>query len=126
MTVQSGMGVQLDISEITKESLQNAISEILGDERYTQAARLRSRNFQDQKEKPIERALWWIDFIARSPDVSFLRNQKLERMNYFTKHSIDVIVFLTILFLLILFGIKHAVCRCFKGRKSGQSKVKVN
>lgn len=127
--VKSGMALQLDIRKIDKQSLKATISELLDNTKYTDAAQLRSRNFQDQKEKPIERALWWVDYIARNEDVSFLKSATLAKLNYVTKHSIDVIAFLTIAFLGIISGAIKLICLVFchsKKNNKGAKKTKIN
>lgn len=93
------MALKLDIKSITKEKLQSAITELLTNESYAEAAKTRSMKFQDQMETPMERALWWVDYIARSEDVSFHRHHKM-----FSKYSIDSIAFLTLLLVSIIFG----------------------
>lgn len=125
--VKSGMALQMDIRTIDKESLVATITELLTNNKYSEAAKLRSRNFQDQKEKPLERALWWIDYVARNPDVSFLRSAKLERMNYIYKHSIDVIAFLTICMLGVVLAVVKVIriLFCLSGKKESR-KVKLN
>lgn len=121
------MALELDIRTIDKKTLQATISELLNNKKYTDAARLRSKNFQDQKEKPIERALWWVDYVARNPDVSFLKSPKLARMNYITKHSIDVIAVLTAILLAMILGTLKVVCIiCKKRRSMTNRKVKRN
>lgn len=121
------MALKLDIRTIDQITLAKTIKELLTNKKYTSAAQLRSRNFQDQKEKPMERALWWIDYVARNPDVSFLRSAKLDTMNYFYKHSIDVIAFLTLAFMGVLLAIaKIIICLICRSTKSQNIKVKSN
>lgn len=127
--VKSGMALNLDIRTIDQITLAKTIKELLTNKKYMEAAQLRSRNFQDQKEKPMERALWWIDYVARNPDVSFLRSSMLDKMNYFYKHSIDVIAFLTLAFLGVLWAIaKIIICLICRSTniKSRNIKVKSN
>lgn len=87
----------MDIWTIEKDQLQNALTELLYQDHYRKAAQARSIILRDQMETPMERALWWIDFVARSPDVSFLKSKQLQEMSYIAKHSIDVVAFLSIL-----------------------------
>ena len=124
------MALELNVRTVDKETLQRTISELLTNKKYTEAAQLRSRNFQDQKETPMERALWWVDYIVRNPDVSFLQNAKLKRQNYVVKHSIDVIAFLVVVLVGAFLAVAKLICFifCSKTRKSrtGGDKKKTN
>lgn len=70
---------------------------MLTNPKYKLNAQLRSKNFQDQKEHPLERAIWWIDYLLRNPDISFLKHPELAKINVCIKHSIDIIAFLLVL-----------------------------
>lgn len=121
------MALELDIRKINTKDLKETIAELLENKKYSNAAKLRSRNFQDQKETPVERAMWWVDFVARNDDISFLKNAKLKRMNYIAKHSIDVVVVLTLIGVVVVLGLAKIVCVISKWRrgKSG-GKWKIN
>lgn len=125
MSVKKGIALQLNIKKLDKDTLKATILELLENKKYIEAAQLRSINFRDQKEKPIERALWWVDFIARNSDVSFLKSAKLDHMNYFVKHSVDVVAFLTVFVLLFIFGTLKIVCIVSNYLKKRGKKVKV-
>lgn len=62
--------------------------------KYRENAQLRSTNFRDQKEGPLERAMWWIDYVLRNRDISFLKHPTLPQQSVFVKHSFDIIAFL--------------------------------
>lgn len=122
--VKSGMGLKLDIRYIKKEELKSTLIELLTNKVFTEKAQLMSWNFRDQPETPMERALWWIAYVLRNPDVSFLQSKPLKEMNYILKHSIDVIAFLTVVLLLILILIvKLSICLLRK--KNPQEKRKL-
>lgn len=125
MSVKKGIALQLNIKKLDKDTLKATILELLENKKYIEAAQLRSINFRDQKEKPIERALWWVDFIARNSDVSFLKSAKLDHMNYFVKHSVDVVAFLTVFVLLFIFGTLKIICLVSNYMKKRGKKVKV-
>lgn len=123
--VKSGMALKLDLKSIEKDTLKDTISELLQNQKYTEAAQLRSNNFRDQMESPMERALWWVDFVARNPDVSFLRSQTLEQMNYLVKYSIDVIALLTTLLLILLWTVVKTILWVLS-IGGAKAKVKIN
>lgn len=124
--MKCGIAIQFDIKSCDKKQFKSAVMGLLNNEKYLNAVQWRSKNFQDQKEKPIERALWWIDYVARNPDVSFLKSTKLQKMNYFHKHSIDVIVVLTILILVIVLGMAKCTWMVVMTTKRGKDKMKLN
>lgn len=121
--VDSGMALQLNLLDVKSESFKRSLLELLNNKVYTEKAKLRSRIFRDQPEKPIERALWWIDYVIRNPEISFLKSSKLESMSIFVKQSCDVIAFLVIVGLTIL--IVFAKLGCFLLRKRSQNKTKL-
>lgn len=123
--VKSGMAWKLDLKSIEKDTLKDTISELVQNQKYTEAAQLRSNNFRDQMESPMERALWWVDFVARNPDVSFLRSQTLEQMNYLVKYSIDVIALLTTLLLILLWTVVKTILWVLS-IGGAKAKVKIN
>lgn len=120
------MALQVDIHNLKKEELLHSLTELLNNKTFAEAAQLRSRNFQDQKEKPLERALWWIDFIARNPDVSFMKNSKLKDMNFIVKQSIDVIAFLSFVVLAMIIIFVKILCCLICSTKKSQTKLKKN
>jgi hypothetical protein len=52
-----------------------------------------SKQFQDQSERPLERAVWWTEFILRNPNATHLRSPTLDLGN-FTSNSYDILVFI--------------------------------
>lgn len=119
------MALQLDIINIDKESMKKSIRQLLTDTRFAEKAKDRSRAFRDQPEKPLERALWYFDYIVRNPDVSFLKSEKLQRMNMFVKHSFDVIAFLVIIATILLLVLIKVTCVVLRKTKKGtNNKVK--
>ncbi|GAB0089114.1 hypothetical protein DMENIID0001_036040 [Sergentomyia squamirostris] len=102
-SVEIGVALTVDLANINAEALQDSIHQVLQNSSFYEKARIRSRLFRDQSETPLERAIWWCEYILRNPDVSFLRSGSLD-LNILQRHSIDVIAFLTIVTLsLIIF-----------------------
>lgn len=91
------MALNLDLKSINRKTFTEAMLEMLTNSSYRRNAQLRSKNFQDQKEHPLQRAMWWIDYVLRNQDISFLKHPSLAQLNVCTKHSIDIIAFLVVL-----------------------------
>ncbi|KAL4716805.1 hypothetical protein ACJJTC_001961 [Scirpophaga incertulas] len=102
--VKHGIGLHISLSSITEESFLNAVTDIINNDRYRQnIIRLRSYML-DEPMKPIDRALWWIDYVThhgakhlRSPsaNLSFVQYYELELICYL------VVVTLLLIFLII-------------------------
>lgn len=120
--VKTGMALKLKIADLEKEEFKETILTLLNDKKFKEKAQLMSRNYRDQPQTPMERAMWWVDYVVRNPDVSFLKNPKLMEMNYLVKHSVDVCAFVTaIIVVVLLLSVKLCVILF---RRRGSKKVK--
>uniref|UniRef100_A0A182PSE1 UDP-glycosyltransferases domain-containing protein n=1 Tax=Anopheles epiroticus TaxID=199890 RepID=A0A182PSE1_9DIPT len=90
-TVQAGAGVKLDLTTLSTDGIVAALREVLENESYQQAIDKRSTLFRDQPEKPLERAVWWIEWALRHPREDRLRSGTVG-MNHFAAHGYDVFV----------------------------------
>ncbi|XP_050072881.1 UDP-glycosyltransferase UGT5-like [Anopheles maculipalpis] len=112
-TVQAGGGVKLDLASLTTASIVAALKEILDNDSYQQAIDKRSALFRDQPEKPLERAIWWIEWALRHPKEDRLRSSSVE-MSVFVANGYDVagcILLLTLGSLLVTCKMLSHVCR---------------
>ncbi|XP_068623994.1 uncharacterized protein [Battus philenor] len=99
------IGLRLDFENLTEDKLRNAIIEIVENKRYRDnIVRLRSL-MVDQPQPPLERAMWWIDFVLRNGGAKHLR-APAANMTWAEFLQIDlIIVFLlsTSIILVIIF-----------------------
>lgn len=85
-----------------------------------------SRNFRDQKEKPLERAIWWIEWSMRHPTADYIRSPVLKH-GQIAGNSFDLIAVLTvatILIGLILWKCLMALGRLCVGRREISDNIK--
>ena len=68
-----------------------------------------SKIFRDQKEHPLERAIWWVEWVLRNPDNMILQSNAVH-LNWFVKYSLDVIAPIVLLTAALLV----AVCKVMK------------
>ncbi|XP_068623992.1 UDP-glycosyltransferase UGT5-like [Battus philenor] len=67
------IGIKLNIGTLSVEKLKNSILDIIRNESYrNNILRLRSL-MQDQPQKPLERAMWWIEYVLRHGGAKHLR-----------------------------------------------------
>lgn len=71
------------------------MTNLLTQKKYREQIKLASAAFKDQKETPVERALWWIDWVMRNPDSNHLKSSA-QNLNFLELESFDVVAFLTV------------------------------
>lgn len=92
------MGEDLDFYSLSHDKLRRALQKVLEESKYTtNARRLQSLMF-DQHEKPLDRAIWWIEWVLRHPHEKNLQSPVIE-LGYMVGNSIDVIGFSAIIFI---------------------------
>lgn len=89
----------LDFYSLSYNNTKETIEKVLENPKYATNARKISAAFKDQKEKPIDRAVWRIEWLLRNSNVSGLRSP-VHKLGYFTGNSLDIITFATVIFIL--------------------------
>lgn len=124
-SIKSGVAEKYDLRTVNNHTFSIAILNMLNNRKYAENMRERAQKFRLQKETPLDRALWWIDWVLRHPNDEVFRNPALD-MNIFQRQSIDVIVFLTIVFSIISAIIVNLIIFCFCKIDKKSNKVKTN
>ncbi|XP_060876406.1 UDP-glycosyltransferase UGT4-like isoform X1 [Metopolophium dirhodum] len=80
-----GYGKLVDYFEITEESFGNAIKEVLSDPTFKKNIEIQSRIYRDQPMKPLQRAVYWVEYIIRNGGAGHLKGDSvgLNDMQYF-------------------------------------------
>lgn len=112
-----GVARILDISELDRETFLKTIQEVLNEPSYRLNMQKLSRLHRDQPMKPLERAVFWIEFVMRHKGAAYLRTESY-RLPWYIYYSVDVILFLltiTAILLLFFFWLLRSCFRlCFK------------
>lgn len=90
-----GFAEEIDFRIMTTELIKEKLQKVLEDPKYTENAKKLSVRFRDQKEKPLDRAIWWIEFLLRNPNADHMKSPVL-RLGFFSGNSFDIIVFITL------------------------------
>lgn len=123
-SVRMGVAIKLDIATLKVENFKSAIIEVLENPKYTENAKKISKIFQDKPMKPLDTAIYWIEFVMRNPDAPFFKSPTLE-LGFLASNSLDIYLFLIISIHLILFTVYKTFKKLFRS-KSDSKKVKVN
>lgn len=69
-----GYALKLDLSKITAESLVWAIKKVIHDPKYREDVKKRQFLLRDQKETPLERAVYWTEYVLRHKGATHLQS----------------------------------------------------
>ncbi|XP_041804798.1 UDP-glucuronosyltransferase 2A2-like [Chelmon rostratus] len=108
-----GVAKVVDVSELDRKIFQDVIQEVLHEPSYTTNMKRLSRLHRDQPMKPLDTALFWIEFVMRHKGAAHLRTESY-RLPWYSYHSVDVILFLLTIALLILLLLAGFVRSCFR------------
>ncbi|KAL5242631.1 hypothetical protein ACI65C_010041 [Semiaphis heraclei] len=91
-----GYGKLITFGEITEESFGNAIEEVLSNPAFKNKAMSQSRVYRDQPMNPLDRAIYWIEYVIRNDGAQYLKAESigLNTAQYFL---FDVTLFLLLM-----------------------------
>ncbi|XP_053720664.1 UDP-glucuronosyltransferase 2C1-like [Synchiropus splendidus] len=105
----------LSIRTVDKDdNFVNAVEEVLTDPSYRSNMQRLSRLHRDQPMKPLDTAVFWIEFVIRHKGAAHLRSESIN-LPWYTYHSVDVLLFMAaaalLLLSLLLFTLKFLFTR---------------
>lgn len=121
--VNSGIAESVEFHTFTTKEIKEKLQKILENETYKENVKKISKQFKDQKEKPIDRAIWWMEWVLRNPDANYLKSPMLQ-LGLFVGNAYDLIAFVAFVIMLILyFIVKVLLILCYLERKTEHVKV---
>ncbi|KAM4577435.1 UDP-glucuronosyltransferase 2B31-like [Odontesthes bonariensis] len=115
-----GVAKVLDIATVNKDIFLEALKEVLYEPSYQEKMKKLSSLHRDQPMKPMDRAMFWIEFVMRHKGAAHLRTESY-KMSMIQYHSIDVMAFLLAIMLLIftvfILAVKYLCRKVFYGSK---------
>lgn len=103
-SVKKGIAEQLLFADLSSSTLTEKLRLLLTNQKYKNNIAAASRAFRDQKDTPLERGLWWIEWAMRNPDAAHFKSPS-KHLGFFGIHSMDVIAFLTIVLIVLTYGV---------------------
>ncbi|XP_055041109.2 UDP-glucuronosyltransferase isoform X1 [Misgurnus anguillicaudatus] len=95
-----GVGVILDIHEITSEALVDALNTVITNSSYKEKMKKLSAIHNDRPIQPLDLAVHWTEFVMRHKGADHLRPAAHD-LNWLQYHSLDVIGFLLCVVLIV-------------------------
>ena len=115
-----GVAKVLDIGTLNKDNFLEAVKEVLHQPSYRENMQELSRLHRDQPLKPLDRAVFWIEFVMRHKGAAHLKTDSY-KMSWIQYHSIDVITLLlvsvTLMSLICILTVKCLWRKVFGGKK---------
>ncbi|XP_055848144.1 UDP-glycosyltransferase UGT5-like [Episyrphus balteatus] len=90
---EKGHGFVLDHETMTKEMFQNAVNEVMENDKYRKAVEKFSKLYKDRPLTAQQTAVYWIEYVIRHKGAPHMQSP-LKDLNVLQEHSIDVILFL--------------------------------
>ncbi|XP_029400880.1 uncharacterized protein LOC110330325 [Mus pahari] len=120
--VAKGAAVKVDFETMSTTDLLAALKTVINDPFYKENALRLSRIHHDQPMKPLDRAVFWIEYVMRNKGAKHLR-PALHDLSWFQYHSLDVIGFLLVCVVAVVFIIaKCCLFCCHKTANVGKKK----
>ncbi|XP_014301461.1 UDP-glucuronosyltransferase 2B31-like isoform X1 [Myotis lucifugus] len=117
-----GAAIRLDFNTMSSADLLNALKTVINDPLYKENTMKLSRIHHDQPMKPLDRTVFWIEFVMRHKGAKHLRPAAND-LTWVQYHSLDVIGFLLACVATATFVITKCVLFCCrKFLKTGKKK----
>ena len=109
--VRRGLGVHQDWHSLEAAGLKAAVEEVLENPAYREATAELSELVMDTPQHPLDRAVWWMEYLLRHPGNPAMKNpaRHLSWIQYFL---IDVIAFFGAVLVLICYVLKKLFDFC--------------
>ncbi|XP_006773162.1 PREDICTED: UDP-glucuronosyltransferase 2A3 [Myotis davidii] len=117
-----GAAVEVNINTMTSADLHDALKTVINEPSYKENAMRLSSIHHDQPVKPLDRAVFWIEFVMRHKGAKHLR-PAAHNLTWVQYHSLDVIGFLLACVATAIFLVtKCCLFSCQKFGRTGNKK----
>ncbi|XP_060715926.1 UDP-glucuronosyltransferase 2C1-like [Tachysurus vachellii] len=116
-----GVAKNVNFATVDKDSFLLTLKEVLHEPSYRENMQRLSRLHRDVPIKPLDNAVFWIEYLMRHGGAAHLRTESY-KMPWYSYHSVDVLLFLLSVLSFIAFTtfviIRHVCCRrCIKKKR---------
>ncbi|XP_041642488.1 UDP-glucuronosyltransferase 2A1-like [Cheilinus undulatus] len=108
-----GAAIVLNLNFIKTEDLRDAVNAVINKKSYKENAMRLSSIHHDRPMKPLDEAVFWIEYTMRNKGAKHLRVQAHE-LTWYQYHSLDVLAFLLSIVLLMIFILIKTCKFCFR------------
>jgi len=106
--VNAGMAISLDLFSITKDTLLDAINEMISNETYLQNAKYASALFKDRPISPAKSVVYWTEYVIRHKGAQHLKSAA-HSLKWYQYCLLDIYAFITFMNICILFALYRGI-----------------
>lgn len=99
---EAGTGATLLYHDINEENLERLIHEFLKNEAYLYRAKELSRRFKDRPMKPLDTAVYWIEYVIRNKGAEHFKSPAL-KLSWITYNMLDIYAFMFVFLMAIVY-----------------------
>ncbi|CAG4997159.1 unnamed protein product [Parnassius apollo] len=103
----------LDLQHLTSDKLYRAIKEVIDEPKYKIEVKKRQILLRDQKETPLERAIYWTEYVIRHKGAYHLLSPAKD-LNFLQYYLLDVAFVFFVILITISVLISYVIRRSFK------------
>ncbi|XP_044728728.1 UDP-glucosyltransferase 2 [Chrysoperla carnea] len=104
-----GYAIKLSLEQITVEKIMSAINRIIHDNKYREQVEYRQRLLRDQSETPLERAIFWTEYVLRHRGAPHLMSPS-RHFSTIEYYLLDVFLVFCLIFISLYYCVKFT-CR---------------
>ncbi|KAI4898942.1 hypothetical protein NFI96_026271, partial [Prochilodus magdalenae] len=97
-----GAAAVVDFNKMETRDLKDALTDVINNPSYKESIMRLSRIHHDQPMKPLDEAVFWIEFVMRNKGAKHLRVAAHD-LTWYQYHSLDVVAFLLSIDALVIF-----------------------
>uniref|UniRef100_A0A1I8NDU2 UDP-glucuronosyltransferase n=1 Tax=Musca domestica TaxID=7370 RepID=A0A1I8NDU2_MUSDO len=98
--INAGFALSVRLEDMTRESFKATILELWQNPKYTQAVRRLSKRYRDQPLTPLQKALFWTEYVLRHDGAVHMRNAGQD-LSFVAYNNIDVYLLLFLVFVVV-------------------------
>ncbi|GCB76608.1 hypothetical protein scyTo_0015520 [Scyliorhinus torazame] len=95
-----GAAKVINVAAMQSNDLLQALNEVINDTSYRDNMQKLSALHRDQPESPMERAIFWIEYVARHKGAAHLRSESY-RLPWYVYYCVDVMILLLSVLLMV-------------------------
>ncbi|KAF2344124.1 UDP-glucuronosyl/UDP-glucosyltransferase [Trinorchestia longiramus] len=116
-----GMAAVLELQDLSEQNIEEAIRRVMSNPSYGKEAKRRSIIMKDQETQPLDRAVYWSEYVIRHQGAAHLQSKanELSTVQYFLIDVGFILLFISIVVIFIVYFISKFALKISKNAVQG-------